>query len=126
MATTCDCFAEFLNFNPTVKRHLLKIPWSLTSGYAERARQNIQYLPSFSHFFHLSHSLRFYDSLMLSLYFSQNTSMLFSSNYTPYGLKKTCSEAYAQAYFMLNTVNCCSPPFSKLQEGIVILHLAIA
>lgn len=51
--------------------------------------------------------------------------MLFSTNYIPYGLKKTCSEAYAQAYFMLNTVNCCSPPFSYLQGSIVILHLAI-
>jgi len=64
--------------------------------------------------------------MMLSLYFSQNTSMLFSTNYTPYGLKKTCSEAYAEAYFMLNTVNCCSPPFSNLQESIVTLHLATA
>lgn len=63
--------------------------------------------------------------IMLSLYFSQNTSMLFSTNYTPYGLKKTCSEAYAEAYFMINTVNCCFPPFSNMQESIVILHLAI-
>lgn len=52
--------------------------------------------------------------------------MLFSTNYTPYGLKKTCSEAYAEAYFMINTVICCFPPFSNLQESIVILHLPIA
>lgn len=63
MPTTCHSFAEFLKFNLIVKRKLLKILWSLTSGYAERVRQNTQYLPPIYLFFHLSHSLRFYDSL---------------------------------------------------------------
>lgn len=98
----------------------------LSRQVMQRARQSIQYRPLLPFLTCASLFQILWLFIMLSLYFSQNTSMLFSTNYTPYGLKKTCSEAYAEAYFMINTVNCCFPPFSNLQESIVILHLAIS
>lgn len=109
ISTTCHCFAEFLYFNPSVKGNLWKPLWSLRSGYAERKTERS--VPPSSPISSLLQILWLF--IMLSLYFSQNTSMLFSTNYTPYGLKKTCSEAYAEAYFMINTANCCFPPFSN-------------